>query len=48
LLRELSAAIASGQHDALLMAVPDLGEPAMMRLLASCTKHGVSVSFVPP
>lgn len=29
------------------MVVPDLDEPAEMRLLVSCTEHGVSVSFVP-
>lgn len=47
-LAELACAIAAGRHDALLMCVPDLSDPAVLKLLRLCTKHGVSVSFVPP
>jgi hypothetical protein len=48
-LRRLESAIAAGRHNALLMMVPGtLGNPApLMRLLSGCTKHGVTVSFVP-
>jgi hypothetical protein len=44
---ELSSALAAGRHDSLLMTVPDLADPAEMRLLRACTRLGVSVSFVP-
>jgi hypothetical protein len=48
-LARLEAAISAGRHDALLVTVPGvLHDPApLMRLLAGCTKHGVTVSFVP-
>jgi hypothetical protein len=45
-LERLSAAIAAGRHDVLLITAP--GDPApLMRLLLHCTKHGVAVSFLP-
>lgn len=49
-LDRLEAAISAGRHDALLLTVPGiLRDPAsLMRLLARCTKHGVTVSFVAP
>ena len=49
-LGKLEAAIIAGRHDGLLMATPGtLGNPApLMRLLSHCTRHGVTVSFVPP
>ncbi|HXW47492.1 MAG TPA: hypothetical protein VEL03_22040 [Streptosporangiaceae bacterium] len=46
-LEEVTAAIAAGRHDGLLLAVPPTADPAMLRLLASCTAQGVTVSFVP-
>ncbi|HTP15366.1 MAG TPA: recombinase family protein [Streptosporangiaceae bacterium] len=49
-LGRLEAAVIAGRHDGLLVAVPGtLGNPApLMRLLSHCTRHGVTVSFVPP
>jgi hypothetical protein len=49
-LDRLHAAISTGRHDALLMSLPArLANPApLMRLLASCTCHGVIVQFIPP
>jgi hypothetical protein len=47
-LTELAAAVAAGRHDGLLLAMPTAADSATMRLLASCTKHGVRVSFIPP
>jgi hypothetical protein len=46
-LEDLTAAIAAGRHDALLLALPPTGDPAILRLLGACTAHGVTVSFVP-
>jgi hypothetical protein len=44
----LQAAVTRGCHDGLLMPLPGmLGNPPwLMRLLRSCTSHGVTVSFV--
>lgn len=45
------AAISAGRHDTLLLAgaATVRGNPArVMRLLASCTKHGVAVELVGP
>jgi hypothetical protein len=45
----LEAAISAGRHDALLLAGPVTvsGNPArLMRLLSSCTKHGVAVEIL--
>ena len=50
-LARLEAAISAGRHDTLLLAGPATvrGNPArMMRLLASCTKHGVAVELLGP
>jgi hypothetical protein len=47
-LAELTAAIAAGRHDAVLLAIPPADQPAIMELLAACTKHGVTVSFLAP
>jgi hypothetical protein len=47
-LQELAAAIVAGRHDGLLLAMPAAGDSAIMRLLASCTKHGVRVGFIMP
>jgi hypothetical protein len=45
-LDRLEAAITAGRYDALLIAAPaDPGR--LMRLLSRCTRHGVSVSFLP-
>jgi len=45
-IRRLAAAIAAGQHDALLMTVPR--DPAAIAgLLQACTRHGVAVTFMP-
>lgn len=46
-LAELTCALAAGRHDALLMAVPDLHDPAITQLLELCNARGVTVSFVP-
>jgi len=48
-LGRLRAAVSAGRHDALLMPLPGvLGDAGQfMRLLASCTRMGVVVSFVP-
>jgi hypothetical protein len=46
-LAELTAAVAAGCHDGLLLARPRIDEHAVMRLLASCATHGVAVCFVP-
>jgi hypothetical protein len=46
-MEELTAAIAAGRHDGLLLAMSPTGDPAMLRLLATCTAQGVTVSFVP-
>jgi hypothetical protein len=48
-LARLEAAISAGRHDALLLAGPVTvsGNPArLMRLLSSCTKHGVAVEIL--
>jgi resolvase-like protein len=48
-LARLEAAISAGRHDTLLLAGPATvrGNPArVMRLLASCTKHGVAVELL--
>jgi hypothetical protein len=45
-LRALDCAVASGRHDAVLMAVPTDPSP-LMRLLARCTSSGVRVTFLP-
>ena len=45
----LEAAISAGRHDTLLRAGPATarGNPArLMRLLASCTKHGVAAEVL--
>jgi hypothetical protein len=44
----LEAAVSQGRHDGLLIPLPGmLGNPPwLMRLLRSCTCHGVTVSFV--
>jgi hypothetical protein len=47
-LAELTAAIAAGRHDALLLAIPPADQPSLMELLATCTSHGVTVSFLRP
>jgi Resolvase, N terminal domain len=50
-LARLEAAISAGRHDRLLLAGPATlrGNPArLMRLLASCTKHGVAVEVLGP
>ena len=50
-LARLEAAISAGRHDTLLLAGPATvrGNPArVMRLLASCTKHGVAVELLGP
>jgi hypothetical protein len=47
---QLEVAIAAGKHDALLMPLPGtLGDDPdrLMRLLSSCTRSGVAVSFTP-
>jgi hypothetical protein len=45
-LDRLEAAIVAGRHDALLVAAP--GQPGkLMGLLSRCTRHGVTVSFLP-
>jgi hypothetical protein len=45
-LDRLEAAIVVGRHDALLVAAP--GQPGeLMGLLSRCTRHGVTVSFLP-
>jgi hypothetical protein len=48
-LESLEAALSTGRHDVLLMALPAaLANPTrLMRLLTSCTRHGVRVVFVP-
>ena len=45
----LQAAVSQGRHDGLLMPLPGmLGSPPwLMGLLRSCTRQGVTVSFVP-
>ena len=48
-LARLEAAISAGRHDTLLLAGPAAarGNPArLMRLLASCTRHGVAVEVL--
>ena len=50
-LARLEAAISAGRHDTLLLAGPATvrGNPArLMRLLASCTRHGVAVEVLGP
>ena len=50
-LARLEAAIGAGRHDTLLLAGPATvsGNPArLMRLLASCTRHGVAVEILGP
>ena len=50
-LARLEAAINAGRHDTLLLAGPATvrGNPArLMRLLASCTRHGVAVEVLGP
>ena len=50
-LARLEAAISAGRHDTLLLAGPATvsGNPArLMRLLSSCTKHGVAVEILGP
>lgn len=46
---QLEAAVVAGRHDALLMPLPGtLGDATrLMRLLSSCARHGVPVSFTP-
>jgi hypothetical protein len=45
-LDRLEAAVVAGRHDALLVAAP--GQPGkLMGLLSRCTRHGVTVSFLP-
>lgn len=48
-LGRLEAAVSAGRHDGLLMALPAvLGDAGrLVRLLVSCTRAGVVVSFVP-
>lgn len=46
-LAELTCALAAGRHDALLMAMPDLHDPAVTQLLELCNARGVPVTFVP-
>jgi hypothetical protein len=45
-LQELTDAIAAGRHDGLLLPTPRSGEAAIWRLLASCARTGVAVSFI--
>jgi hypothetical protein len=50
-LARLEAAISAGRHDTLFLAGPATvsGNPArLMRLLSSCTKHGVAVEILGP
>jgi hypothetical protein len=49
-LARLQAAVGRGCHDGLLVVLPGmLGDaPWLMSLLRWCTRHGVTVSFVPP
>lgn len=47
-LAELTTAIAAARHDALLLPIALAEQPAMLRLLAICTKQGVTVSFFAP
>ena len=50
-LARLEAAISAGRHDTLLLAGPATVRGAhgrLMRLLASCTKHGVAVEVLGP
>jgi hypothetical protein len=47
-LAELTTAIAAARHDGLLLPMTLADEPAMLRLLAICTKQGVTVSFFAP
>jgi hypothetical protein len=44
-LAELTTAIAAARHDALLLPMTLAEQPPMLRLLAICTKQGVTVSF---
>jgi hypothetical protein len=48
-LERLTAAIVSGRHNAVLMTAPGmLGDPGpLLQLLSRCTRHGVTVSFIP-
>jgi hypothetical protein len=45
----LQAAVGRGGHDGLLVMLPGLlgNAPWLMGLLRSCTRHGVTVGFVP-
>ena len=46
-LDQIAAAVISGCHDALLLPLPaTVSDPRLMRLLRSCTMHGVTVSLV--
>ena len=49
-LERLTAAVVSGRHNAVLMTAPGtLGDPGpLLQLLSRCTRHGVTVSFIPP
>jgi hypothetical protein len=49
-LGRLLAAVGRGFHDGLLVVLPGLlgNAPWLIGLLRSCTRHGVTVSFVPP
>lgn len=49
-LERLTAAIVSGRHNAVIMTAPGtLGDPGpLLQLLSRCTRHGVTVSFIPP
>jgi hypothetical protein len=46
-LDRLEAAIIAGRHDGLVMTAPRDPVP-LMQLLSHCTKHGVTVRFLPP
>ncbi len=47
-LAELTTAIAAARHDALLLPITLAEQLPMLRLLAICTKQGVTVSFFAP
>lgn len=49
-LGRLQTAVGRGRHDGLLVVLPGLLGNALwlMGLLRSCTRHGVTVGFVPP
>lgn len=46
-LRELTAAVAAGRHDGVLVSLGRACDTGTRQLLAACTANGVTVSFIP-